>query len=92
MVASGGKYSGVSIRQFWKPKGSAKLAPSKYAGLTLKVDQWRELLRAMPALESKSKPLGEATICDSRHKDDENQMGYYSCGECCPFGIIDVKP
>jgi hypothetical protein len=80
-VSSG--FSCVNLRYFFLPSDSNKILPTKN-GVALTVPMWENLYKFAPQLRELDPRLKGATLCVNG-LDHLNQMGYFTCPECCPF-------
>ena len=76
----------IDFRRFYLPYGltSDQLRPTK-TGIALRMDEWIDMLRVIPAIHAMFPELATAKRC----VDEEShlgQLGYFACRSCFPFG------
>jgi len=76
----------VNLRLYFRPEGTTKPIPTR-CGVTIKLDNWRNLVQAVEKVSSCYHELRDASPC---YMDDDhmNQMVMHDCNECTPFKEI----
>ena len=87
-VTSG--YKCVDLRKFYKPDDAnvGDIKPSR-RGVALRFDEWATLCQLVETIHTTFPPLASAQPCYASD-DHNNQMGYFTCGECHPFYFLDL--
>ncbi len=77
------KYHGVDLRRYWSPMGQSKPVPTRN-GIYLPASQWTALKLKLDELLEVHPGLADSVECALAH--GGNQLEYFGCPECMPFG------
>jgi len=81
-------YLGVNLRRYFQPPAqNIQTLPTKN-GIYLPLTQWSSLKAKLDELYDVYPELNNAVECHATH--GGNQMEYFSCRECSPFGYDEV--
>jgi len=78
------EFERVDLRLFFKPEDSEGPIPTRL-GVGIVLKNWSKLVEAMKHVRELYTPLKNAQTCFTG-EDHQNQMGFFQCKECCPFG------
>ena len=76
----------VDFRKYFVPYGlpSDHVRPTK-AGISLRLDEWSDLMKAIPSIHSNFPELASAKRCADEDS-HLGQLGWLECNSCFPFG------
>jgi hypothetical protein len=78
------KYRGVNLRRYWMPPAQNIVTVPTKNGIYLPTAQWAAFKLKLDELLATCPGLIDVTVCCNSHGD--NQMEFFRCRECTPFG------